>query len=585
MKNSKVIVAALAACMVLFAGCKKESNGVVNLGTKLEPIGANSKIYLNPNDVPQFFTAGEQIKINNATNPYTITSNYQVTGVEAVEEGGTYYAMYPASIVTDDNGVQASTDIKLPHLQTWETQTITVVEDGDEVEVVKQKINLPCAAALAADGDKVLRFRNLCSLIEVQWTNNTGSAQTIRSIEVTAEGTGLWGEGTATIDGANSRINIPYTGTNSRVVLEMPNGIQVAAGETSPKMYVIVPPYTSGTPFTVKIRFNTGSDNVEVNYPSINIDRNTVYFISNSGTPQEDTEISGYYSISEDCKVVFSKGNLQHIGAPNTYADQSTWHFAENQYDYFGRTNMGEGWNQLTNTVDLFCLSISNERGNGWDSWYTSGHSYGLRCAENADEYYATIPVFLDWGTMAIDGDPANTWFTMTKAEWEYLLNTRPDASALRINVNITNIPNHPTGQTTIHGCLLFPDDWTIDRLPSGITLTQNVVNSLTYEEFRRIEAVGCVLLPEAGYREVGGFNNNWVAAVTSYNLGQYWTATPVGGTEAYYMQYNYIANNYAANNTTADGAVFYGNSVRLVKPAPDYTYANCNRTGPSSSK
>ncbi len=578
MKNSKVIVAALAACMVLFAGCKKESNGVVNLGTKLEPIGANSKIYLNPNDVPQFFTDGEQIRVNNDDNPYTITSSYTVTGVQAVEEGGTYYAMYPASIVTDDDGVQASTAIKLPHLQTWQTETV----DG----VVKQKINLPCAAALAASGDGVLRFRNLCSLIEVQWTNPTDDAHTIRSIEVTAQGRGLWGTGTATINGADSRIDIPYTGSNSRVVLEMPNGIEVAAHATSPKMYVIVPPYTSGTPFTVKIRFNTGSDNVEVNYSSINIERNSIYFITNSGTPQEDTEISGYYSISDHCKVVFSKGNLQHIGAPNTYADQSTWHFAENQYDYFGRNNMGNGWNQLTSTVDLFCLSISNERGNSWDSWYTSGHSYGLRCAENADEYYATIPVFLDWGTMAIDGDPANTWFTMTMDEWEYLLNTRPGASGLRINVNITDIPDHPTGQSTIHGCLLFPDDWTIDRLPSGITLTENVVNHLSYTDFRRIEAVGCVLLPEAGYRDVGGYNGNWIETVTSYNLGQYWTATPISGSpdEAYYMQYNYIANNYAANNTTVDGLIHFGNSVRLVKPAPGYTYANCNRTGPSSS-
>ena len=577
MKNSKVIVAALAACMVLFAGCKKESNGVVNLGTKLEPIGANSKIYLNPNDVPQFFTDGEQIRVNNDDNPYTITSSYTVTGVQAVEEGGTYYAMYPASIVTDDDGVQASTAIKLPHLQTWQTETV-----GD---VVKQKINLPCAAALAADGDKVLRFRNLCSLIEVEWTNNTGSTQTIRSIEVTAQGRGLWGTGTATINGADSRIDIPYTGSNSRVVLEMPNGIVVNNSATSPKMYVIVPPYTSGTPFTVKIRFNTGSDNVEVNYSSINIERNSIYFISNSGTPEEDTEISGYYSISDHCKVVFSKGNLQHIGALNTYADNSTWHFADNQYDYFGRGNIGNGWNALTDNVDLFCWSVSNEDA-GYNSWFTQGtNSYGLRAEEEADDYYWEDPEFLDWGTMEIDGDPANTWFTMTKAEWEYLLNSRPGASGLRINVNITNIPNHSTGQTTIHGCLLFPDDWTIDRLPSGITLTENVLNSLTYEEFRRIEAVGCVLLPEAGYREVGGFNNNWVDAVTSYNLGQYWTATPVAGTEAYYMQYNYIANNYAANNTTADGAVFYGNSVRLVKPAPGYTYANCNRTGPSSSK
>ena len=385
MKNSKVIVAALAACMVLFAGCKKESNGVVNLGTKLEPIGANSKIYLNPNDVPQFFTLGEQIRINNATNPYTITSNSQVTGVEAVEEGGTYYAMYPASIVTDENGVQASTAIKLPHLQTWETETVN--------GVVKQKINLPCAAALAANGDKVLRFRNLCSLIEVEWENTTGSAQTIRSIEVTAEGRGLWGEGTATIDGANSRINIPYTGTNSRVVLEMPNGIEVAADATSPKMYVIVPPYATGVPFTVKIRFNTGSDNVEVNYPSINIYRNTVYFISNSGTPEEDTEISGYYSISSTCKVVFSKGNLQYTGDElEDYQDNTNWHFADNQYDYFGNGNIAGGWNQLSSTVDLFSWSISNET-SGYNTWYTSGtHSYGLRAEDDPDEYYYEIP-------------------------------------------------------------------------------------------------------------------------------------------------------------------------------------------------
>lgn len=580
MKNSKVIVAALAACMVLFAGCKKESNGVVNLGTKLEPIGANSKIYLNPNDVPQFFTDGEQIRVNNDDNPYTITSSYTVTGVQAVEEGGTYYAMYPASIVTDDNGVQASTAIKLPHLQTWETKTVG--------EVVKQKINLPCAAALADNGDGVLRFRNLCSLIEVEWTNNTGSTQTIRSIEVTAQGTGLWGEGTATIDGANSAINIPYNGSNSRVVLEMPNGIEVATGATSPKMYVIVPPYATGVPFTVKIRFNTGSDNVEVNYPSINIDRNTVYFISNSGTPEEDTEISGYYSISDHCKVVFSKGNLQHIGAPNTYADQSTWHFAENQYDYFGTGNMAPGYNNISNTVDLFCWSISNET-SGYNSWYTSGtHSYGLRAEENGSEYYFTLPpTFLDWGTMAIDGDPANTWFTMTAAEWAYLLGERPGAEGLRINVNITDIPNHPTGQSTIHGCLLFPDDWTIDRLPSGITLTENQVNPLTYEQFRRIEAVGCVLLPEAGYRDVGGFHNNWVDAAMTYQTGYYWTATyiPASPDEAYYMQYNYSATQYVANNTTKDGKIYFANSVRLVKPAPGYTYANCNRTGPSSSK
>ena len=584
MKNSKVIVAALAACMVLFAGCKKESNGVVNLGTKLEPIGANSKIYLNPNDVPQFFTAGEQIRVNNDDNPYTINSDYTVTGVEEIESG-TYYAMYPASIVTDENGVQASTDIKLPHLQTWETETV-------EGSGVKQKINLPCAAALAANGDKVLRFRNLCSLIEVEWTNNTGSTQTIRSIEVTAQGRGLWGTGTATINGADSRIDIPYTGSNSRVVLEMPNGIVVNNSATSPKMYVIVPPYTSGTPFTVKIRFNTGSDNVEVNYSSINIERNSIYFITNSGTPKEDTEISGYYSISDHCKVVFSKGNLQYTGERlEDYQDNTNWHFADNQYDYFGNGNIAGGWNQLSSTVDLFSWSISNER-TGYNTWYTAGtHSYGLRAEDDPDEYYYELPPVLDWGTMAIDGDPANTWFTMTKAEWQYLLNGRPNAANLRINVNITGIPNHPTnptGQTTtIHGCLLFPDDWTEDRMPSNIDFYYDRVNNISYTDFRRIEAVGCVLLPESGYRDVGGFNDNWVDAAMTYKVGHYWTATYISGSpdEAWYMQYNYVAGNYAANNNSSEGKIYFGNSVRLVKPAPGYTYTDRNSTGSSSSK
>lgn len=578
MKNSKVFVAALAACMVLFAGCKKESNGFVNLGTKLEPVGANSKIYLNPNDVPQFFTAGEQIKINNNADPFNISGSYTVNNVPAVEEGGTYYAMYPASIVTGNNGVSASTAIKLPHLQTWQTETV----DG----VVKQKINLPCAAALAGNGDGVLRFRNLCSLIEVEWTNNTGSTQTIRSIEVTAQGRGLWGTGTATINGADSRIDIPYTGSNSRVVLEMPNGIVVNNSATSPKMYVIVPPYTSGTPFTVKIRFNTGSDNVEVNYSSINIERNSIYFISNSGTPKEDTEISGYYSISDHCKVVFSKGNLQYIGDLEDYEDNTNWHFADNQYDYFGSGNMANSYD-LSTTVDLFSWSIDNED-EGYNEWYSEGtHSYGLRAEEKAKDYYWGNPTFLDWGTMAIDGDPANTWFTMTAAEWSYLLGSRPGAASLRINVNITNIPNHPTGQTTIHGCLLFPDDWTIDCLPSGITLTTGQVNNLTYEQFRRIEAVGCVLLPESGYRSVSGFHNNWVSDEMTYNVGYYWTATDVASTpvEATYMQYNYHATQYVANNTTADAVIYFGNSVRLVKPAPGYTYTDRNSTGSSSSK
>lgn len=575
MKNSKLIIAALSVCMFVFAGCQKEHNGVVSFKTELERVGANSKIFMNDNHIPQFFSSGESVMINNAS--YEISAG-RLTDVAAVT-AGYYYAVYPASIVTAD-AVTASTTIKLPHLQTWYTTTVG--------STTRQKINLPCAAKLAYNGGKVLRFYNLCSLIEVEWTNHTGSAQIIRSVEVTAVNKGLWGTGTALIDEANSKISIPYNGQNSRVVLEMPSGISVADGSTSPKMYVIVPPYEDGTPFSVKINFNDGDESVEVNYTSIQLDRNSIYWVSQDSDPEEDTEISGYYSISPDCKVVFSKGNLQHRGGiVNAQSYQTGWHFADHQYDYYGNANVnGSFEEQLGENVDLFSWSCDDEL---WyyNHQYDGVHSYGLRSQESSRTYLGGD--FADWGELEIDGDPAKTWFTMTSDEWDYLLNDRPGASGLRINVNITGIPDHPTGQGSVHGALIFPDDWTIDRLPSDISLQEDVVNNISYSDFRRIEAVGCVLLPQCGYRDVAGFHNNIIGTATTYNNGYYWTSDYAGESnnedEATYIEYTYNATNYVATGTTRDGNVVFGCAVRLVKPAPGYTYANANRSswGPSS--
>ena len=211
--------------------------------------------------------------------------------------------------------------------------------------------------------------------------------------------------------------------------------------------------------------------------------------------------------------------------------------------------------------------------------------------AGSSDEYSYETPQFNDWGTLVIDGDPANTWFTLTATEWTYLLTGRDtrDGITRRVNVNITDVPNHPTGSETIHGCMLFPDDWTTDRIPSGITLSTTSINTISYTDFRRLEAVGCVLLPQCGYRDWGGFHNNWQATSETYGTGYYWTATYIGETndeeESYMMVYTYHADRYAAAVTNSDGVIVHGCAVRLVKPAPGYTYANANRQGPSSNK
>jgi len=579
------IFALAAVCATVFTGCKKEhnANGTVTLGVNLEQVGGpNSKIFLNSNDKPQFFTTGESVKVNNVEYPITVVNGkYLVNPTE--DANHQYYAIYPASMAGDitpsADGSSFTCSLNFPATQNY------VVQGGH------QKLDLPVGAVIngRSQGNE-LHFYNLCSLVEVKYTNpSTTDDIRISSIEVTAIDKGLYGTGTATVNGTNSRLDIAYNDVNSRVVLEMgDDGVTLAAGATG-TYYVMVPPYDGTTTFSVKIRFGADghSSITKTTSNPVELDRNMIVSIVTNETPVEDNEISGYYSISPDCKVVFSKGNLQCWNPTTT---TQTWHFAENQYDYYGSLNfIGRS---LGNVVDLFYWSITNE---AWAANEGSGQSYGVRALwrGHSNQYCSAIPSFNDWGNLVIDGDPANTWFTLTAAEWTYLLTTRDDAQhdniIRKVNVNITNVPGHPTGVSTIHGCMLFPDDWTPARIPSGISLYTDRINNISYTNFRRLEAVGCVLLPQCGYRDWEGVHNAWESTETTYGTGNYWTATYIGEDddeeESYMMVYTYHADRYAAAATNSDGVIINGCAVRLAKPAPGYTYGNAGRQGPSSNK
>lgn len=575
------IFALAAVCATVFTGCKKEhnANGTVTLGVNLEQVGGpNSKIFLNSNDKPQFFTTGESVKVNDEEYPITVVNGkYLVNPTE--DDNHQYYAIYPASMAGDitpsADGSSFTCSLNFPATQNY------VEQDGH------QKLDLPVGAVINGQSQgNELHFYNLCSLVEVKYTNSTDAPIRISSIEVTAIGKGLYGTGTATVNGTNSRLDIAYNNvkSNSRVVLEMGDGGVTLNPGAEGTYYVMVPPYDGTTTFSVKIRFGDDghSSITKTTSNPVELDRNMIVSIVTNETPEEDNEISGYYSISSTCKVVFSKGNLQHWAS-----DENNWHFAENQYDYYGSLNLNG--RSLGNVVDLFYWSLTNEY---WDAG-GSGQSYGVRTlwSGHSDEYSYETPQFNDWGTLVIDGDPANTWFTLTATEWNYLLTGRDtrDGITRRVNVNITDVPDHPTGSETIHGCMLFPDDWTTDRIPSGITLSTTSINTISYTDFRRLEAVGCVLLPQCGYRDWGGFHNNWQATSETYGTGNYWTATYIGEDddeeESYMMMYTYHADRYAAAVTNSDGVIINGCAVRLVKPAPGYTYGNAGRQGPSSNK
>ena len=155
---------------------------------------------------------------------------------------------------------------------------------------------------------------------------------------------------------------------------------------------------------------------------------------------------------------------------------------------------------------------------------------------------------FVDWGSNPISngGNTVNQWRTLTIAEWNYLLNTRTDASSKRGTGNINGVG----------GLIILPDSWTLPSecsFTSGFTTYDWAHNSYTLAQWAQMEAAGAVFLPAAGNRY--GTNDNYVG-----NLGNYWSSTHFNESSAYYMYFysndlNVIFSNFRG----------YGFSVRPV--------------------
>ncbi len=237
----------------------------------------------------------------------------------------------------------------------------------------------------------------------------------------------------------------------------------------------------------------------------------------------------GVFSVSDSKQVTFSKGNLQYHPA------NDEWRFAPSQLDYIGEANENisstyNGW------LDLF-------------AWSTTYSNFGVSTSE---DYYDYVGSFVDWGTNKIGNDAPNTWRTLSRDEWDYLLNGRPNASSLCGVAQVNGV----------NGFIFLPDNWTC---PSGVTFKSGFHNNegvkyyaayqtFTVAEWSKLEAVGAVFLPAAGYRY--GAN---VIYVQFY--GRYWSATDEYDIDnAYYLSFF----------SDEAGMYYYDNfarlSVRLVK-------------------
>ena len=250
--------------------------------------------------------------------------------------------------------------------------------------------------------------------------------------------------------------------------------------------------------------------------------------------------INGKFSVAADKQVYFSQGNLQYTQST------ATWAFAEHQYDILGDANITVA-DDLADRIDLF----------GWSADNTTA-PFGIRLStDNAD--YAGA--FVDWGTNTIGTDAPNTWRTLTKDEWEYLLTTRANAAE---RMGVARINLNDAGSEFANGVILLPDDWTC---PAGVTFKSGHAASdseaaygeyqtFTLAQWQALEEAGAVFLPAAGDWKPA---DTYVGRINQY--GYVHTATTHDSLEAYNVS---ITSDRAAYTNWDDRKA--RKSVRLVQ-------------------
>jgi len=230
-------------------------------------------------------------------------------------------------------------------------------------------------------------------------------------------------------------------------------------------------------------------------------------------------------------KVVFASGNLQY--QPSTKA----WRFAENAWDYVGGSSDGTVYvgdvkcdntktsSVYTGWIDLFVWGAFNKNNNPVST--STGTNYS-------------------WGTGIPYINPE--WSTLSKDEWNYLLNNpsrahRYQKGKVRINDN-----------TYVNGLILFPDDWS-----SSVT-DENKPNADFDREvnFLGAQSYGPVFLPVTG----GCRSSSGTGITVSYLHGNmYWSSDQNDPARAWFMS-------FSLDEVSADWNIntYYGCAVRLVK-------------------
>ncbi|MCQ2273269.1 MAG: hypothetical protein MJZ86_00580 [Bacteroidales bacterium] len=535
-------LSAAAMMALLVVGCQKDQD-MTKLTLSVAPFHGDSKVYLDENDLPRW-NLGDKVFVNEALDPAPAISFEGTNATLEVPTTLAYKAIYPNEIVSQAYGNQFT--LNLPRVQLYE-------KDANNHQLVKAPMG-------AFSTDNYLTFTNLGSLLAISVINDKGIDLTIDSVSVRASGTALWGPATvADITSATRKytmVNAREQKVNDRVSLAgaeddmgFHEGMNVALanGATSPEFFVYVPSVESGNIFSVVV-YTHDANGAEHLFHRVQTRENsgciplsaiaTVPFgLGGADEKVIQGAIKAFYSVSPTLQVLFSVGNLQwidtgsHVVAGGATVD-GTFRFAPHQYDaiMWHDGNLDNSTVQPSTTdhvsnqwIDLFTYGSS-----GYDAAYPPYYWTGTTTMPSGATSRGTMYDWGEYNAISNGGNQPGQWRTLTSSEWDYMVNSRTNASNLEI-------PHCAVGG--VIGTMYFPDlwDWNDPQIRSICTgVSAGEEKQFTLEEWAVFERFGATFVPayDSYYLKTKQGTSTWVV-LDGPNLNDF--DGPNGGSASFY--------------------------------------------------
>lgn len=259
--------------------------------------------------------------------------------------------------------------------------------------------------------------------------------------------------------------------------------------------------------------------------------------------------INGLFTVDGNGKqVYFSQGNLGYK------LSTGSWDFFKKQYYQVYKFNVNVGNNYSEEKyVEHFAWVTSgfNHGAEFFEPWNTTSTNSKYYAYGDPDKNLYDDTGMADWGYNCINngGGAYKQWRTLTKDEWNYLLNLRTDAA------NKYSYASIKDGSTVYKGILLLPDDWTepySDCFTPGV-IGDYSVNYYLLSDWQMMQAAGAVFLTNAGRRI--GTSTGGVGLI-----GFYWSSSAVDSNESYCFTFTSEGIDEDRNDNKSNGC-----TLRLV--------------------